>query len=400
MSDTVAVVIVAAGRGTRAAVGTGPKQYVQIAGEAMLTHTVRAFTRHHCVGRIVVVMHPDDAAACREALALFDASQVVCVSGGATRQASVLCGLEALAAEASAPSRVLIHDAARPFVSSAIIDRVIAALDGHEGAIPALELADTLKRARADGTIVETIPRADLHRAQTPQGFAFAAILQAHRAAAALARNDFTDDAALAEWQGMSVILVEGDEANRKLTTREDIAMATQAADGSRHIAADYETRTGQGFDVHRFRDGDHVWLCGVRIPHDHALEGHSDADVGLHALTDALLGAIGDGDIGQHFPPSDERWRGAASHLFLADAMRRVASRGGRIVNVDVTLLCEAPRISGHRETMRARVAEILGVTVDRVGVKATTTERLGFTGRREGIAAMAVATVELPRG
>jgi 2-C-methyl-D-erythritol 4-phosphate cytidylyltransferase/2-C-methyl-D-erythritol 2,4-cyclodiphosphate synthase len=259
-------------------------------------------------------------------------------------------------------------------------------------AIAALPLADTLKRAGPDGRhIAATLDRAGLWRAQTPQGFRYDAILKAHEAAAAAGREDLTDDAAVAEWAGIPVELVEGSEANVKLTTAEDMARAGMSV----NAAAVPDVRTGQGFDVHRFAAGDHVWLCGVHIPHTHALDGHSDADVGLHALTDALLGAIGDGDIGQHFPPTDPRWRGAASHLFLADAARRVRSRGGAISNVDVTILCEAPKIAPHREAMRARIAEILGLDVARVGVKATTTEGLGFTGRREGIAALATATV-----
>jgi 2-C-methyl-D-erythritol 4-phosphate cytidylyltransferase/2-C-methyl-D-erythritol 2,4-cyclodiphosphate synthase len=250
-----------------------------------------------------------------------------------------------------------------------------------------------LKRARPDGSIDTTIARAGLWRAQTPQGFRFDAILAAHEAVAG--RDDLTDDAAVAEWAGLTVALVEGSEANVKLTTAEDMMQAEAAALLAQAPPTIPDIRTGQGFDVHRLVAGDHVWLCGVRIPHTHALAGHSDADVGLHALTDALLGAIGDGDIGQHFPPTDERWRGAASHLFLADAGRRVREHGGTICNVDVTILCEAPRIAPHRESMRARIAEILGMDVARVGVKATTTEGLGFTGRREGIAALALATV-----
>jgi 2-C-methyl-D-erythritol 4-phosphate cytidylyltransferase/2-C-methyl-D-erythritol 2,4-cyclodiphosphate synthase len=263
------------------------------------------------------------------------------------------------------------------------------------GALAAEPVADTLKRAAPDGSIAETVDRTGLWRAQTPQGFDFATILALHRRAAAAGRDDFTDDAAIAEWAGVPVALVRGSAANSKITTSEDLVMADRLL---RAAAPDLETRTGSGFDVHRFASGDHVWLCGVCLPHSQRLDGHSDADVGLHALTDAILGALGDGDIGQHFPPSDERWRGAASSVFLADAARRVAERGGRIVNADVTLLCEAPRIGPHREAMRAAIASILGIDVERVAVKATTTEGLGFTGRREGIAAMATASVQLP--
>jgi len=389
----IAVIIVAAGRGTRFRSGDGPpKQYARLGPATVLSRTLRPFLRHSQVGTVTVVIHPDD-------IALYEAAVAGCgdrlrppVAGGATRQGSVLAGLESLAV--AAPDLVLIHDAARPFVSSGVIDRVLAQLASTQAAVPALPVIDTLKRAGPDGIIAETIARAGLWRAQTPQGFRFAPILAAHRAAAACGRADFTDDAAIGEWHGLAVALVAGEEANRKLTTTEDLMTADrQALEG-----AASEVRTGQGFDVHRFKAGDHVWLGGIRIAHSHALDGHSDADVALHALTDALLGAIGDGDIGQHFPPSDPQWKGAASDLFLADAAGRVARRGGEIVNADLTILCEAPRIAPHREAMRARIAEILGIDAGRIGVKATTTEGLGFTGRREGIAAMAIASVRLP--
>jgi 2-C-methyl-D-erythritol 4-phosphate cytidylyltransferase/2-C-methyl-D-erythritol 2,4-cyclodiphosphate synthase len=318
------------------------------------------------------------------------------VMGGDTRQRSVLNGLGALAAQA--PDRVLIHDGVRPFVSAALVDRVLAALEeGAAGAIAALPVADTLKRAAPDQRIAATLERAGLWRAQTPQGFVFAQILAAHQAAAAAGRHDLTDDAAVAEWAGLPVALVEGSETNRKLTTAEDLAMAAkEAAQETAALSAGIaDVRTGQGCDVHRFAPGDHVWLCGVKIPHTHALEGHSDADAPLHALTDALLGAIGDGDIGQHFPDTDPRWKGAPSHLFLAEAAARVRAQGAAIANVDLTILCEAPKIAPHRDAMRARIAEVLQIDVARVAVKATTTERLGFTGRREGLAALATATV-----
>jgi 2-C-methyl-D-erythritol 4-phosphate cytidylyltransferase / 2-C-methyl-D-erythritol 2,4-cyclodiphosphate synthase len=391
---STAVVIVAAGRGARMGLVDGaPKQYAPIGGEAVLRRTVRAFLAHPAIDRVQVVIHAEDgdlyAATCGD---IADRRLLPPVFGGKTRQASGLCGLEALAP--SPPDHVLIHDAARPFVEAPMIDRVVAALASHAGAVPALAVADTLKRTDGEGRITGTVDRAGLWRAQTPQGFAFGAILAAHRAAARTDRSDFTDDAALAEWHGLTVAVVEGSERNRKITTLEDLAMAERELAAR---AAPPDVRVGQGFDVHRFAEGDHVWLGGVRIPHTYALDGHSDADVALHALTDALLGAIGDGDIGQHFPPSDMRWKGAASHVFLADAARRVRERGGRIGNVDVTILCEAPRIGPHREAMRSAIAEILQIDVSRVGVKATTTEGLGFTGRREGIAAMASATVIL---
>jgi 2-C-methyl-D-erythritol 4-phosphate cytidylyltransferase/2-C-methyl-D-erythritol 2,4-cyclodiphosphate synthase len=383
--DDTAVLIVAAGRGSRA--GGLPKQYRRLAGRPVLLGTIEAFRTHPSVGPILVVIHPDDRALYDAAVTVPGDRLLPPVPGGATRQASVLAGLRAL--RSSAPRRVLIHDAARPFLEARLIGDVLAALEWHDGAIPALPVADTLKRADDAGLIAATVPRAGLHAAQTPQGFRFAAILAAHEAASA--RSDFTDDAAIAEWHGMRVALVPGSARNIKLTTAEDIAMAEERLAFS-------DIRTGQGFDVHRLVAGDHVMLCGVRIPHERALEGHSDADVALHAATDALLGAIGDGDIGVHFPPSSPQWRGASSDRFLAFAAGRVRALGGTIANVDITILCEQPKVSPHREAMRARLAQILGIEAARTAVKATTTERLGFTGREEGIAALAVATVRLP--
>ncbi|MGE3065166.1 MAG: bifunctional 2-C-methyl-D-erythritol 4-phosphate cytidylyltransferase/2-C-methyl-D-erythritol 2,4-cyclodiphosphate synthase [Hyphomicrobiaceae bacterium] len=384
---TTAVLIVAGGGGTRAAkAGEPPKQYAAVAGKAVLTRTIGAFAAHPAIRHVQVVIRPQDEALYDAAIAGLADRLLPWVPGGATRRLSVLAGLDALAP--LGPGRVLIHDAARPFVSAAVIDRVLAALDSHAGAIAALPLTDTLKRAGGDGLIAATVDRARLWRAQTPQGFRFEAILAAHRA---LDRNaDPTDDAAVAEAAGLDVALVAGEAGNIKLTTRDDLDMAERIL---RQPGPD--VRVGSGFDVHRFAPGDHVWLCGVRIAHTHTLEGHSDADVGLHALTDALLGTIGDGDIGTHFVNTDPRWKGAASHIFLAEAARRVGERGGRITNADVTLLCEAPKIGPHRDAMRARIAEVLAVAPERVSVKATTTEGLGFTGRREGIAAMASATV-----
>ncbi|HRD75779.1 MAG TPA: bifunctional 2-C-methyl-D-erythritol 4-phosphate cytidylyltransferase/2-C-methyl-D-erythritol 2,4-cyclodiphosphate synthase [Hyphomicrobiaceae bacterium] len=389
---TIAAIILAGGQGTRA--GPVPKQYQPIGGVPLLRRTVAAFLAEPRVEQVAVVCPRVDAARVAAILAGLDRDSrlMAPVTGGATRQASGLAGLEALAASVLPPETVLIHDAARPFVTRALLDRIIGGLDRHPAVIPGLAVADTLKIVDAIGRITGTQPRDKLWRAQTPQAFRFAEILVAHRKAATAGRHDFTDDAALAEWAGLPVGIVEGSEANRKLTTAEDLAMADDM------LSREGEVRIGQGFDVHAFKPGDHVWLCGVRIPHACALEGHSDADVGLHALTDALLGAIGDGDIGQHFPPSDERWRGAASDQFLADAARRVRERGGVVVNVDVTLLAEAPRIAPHREAMRARVGQILGIGADRVSVKATTTEKLGFVGRKEGLAALAIATVRLP--
>lgn len=388
----IAAVVVAAGRGTRA-LGTGsiPKQYVPLGGIPVLRRTLDSLAEHPRLSAVQVVVHPADTSLYDAAISGFGGPLLPAVPGGDTRQSSVLAGLRAL--EPFHPDVVLIHDAARPFVDRPLIDRVLAALDHHDGAIPALRIADTLKRAGADGCIAATVAREGLWRAQTPQGFHFDAISAAHRKAASDAR-DLTDDAAVAERHGLSIALVEGSERNRKLTTAEDLMVAERELSGGGFP----DVRTGTGFDVHRFAEGDHVWLGGVRIPHTHRLDGHSDADVALHAVTDALLGAIGDGDIGQHFPPSDPQWRGAASRLFVEDAARRVRVRGGRIGNVDLTILCEAPRIGPHRDAMRAAIAGMLGITPDRIGVKATTTEQLGFTGRREGIAAMATATVLLP--
>jgi 2-C-methyl-D-erythritol 4-phosphate cytidylyltransferase/2-C-methyl-D-erythritol 2,4-cyclodiphosphate synthase len=384
-----AALIVAAGQGTRAGAAI-PKQYATIGGDTVLGRTLSLFLGHPAVDLVTVAVADADRALYDRAIGSGHPKLLPPVAGGATRQRSVVAGLRAL--KAHAPARVLIHDAARPFATHDIVGRVLDALTRAPGAIAAVPLADTLKRAGPDGRIAATLARAGLWRAQTPQAFRFDAILAAHEAALAAGRDDLTDDAAVAEWAGLAVELVQGSEANVKLTTAEDMARAAAL-----EAAAAPDIRTGQGFDVHRFTAGDHVWLGGLRLPHTHALEGHSDADVALHALTDALLGAIGDGDIGQHFPNTDPRWRGAASHQFLADAAGRVRALGGRISNVDVTILCEAPRIGPHRDAMRARIAEILRIDPARVGVKATTTEGLGFTGRREGIAALATATVVL---
>jgi 2-C-methyl-D-erythritol 4-phosphate cytidylyltransferase/2-C-methyl-D-erythritol 2,4-cyclodiphosphate synthase len=387
----IAALIVAAGRGTRA--GTElPKQYLRLGTTTVLDQAVAAFAGHPSVTTVQVVIHPDDREIYAASLSCLSPKIASPVVGGTSRQSSVRRGLAGLAA--SAPDLVLIHDAARPFVPAAVIDRVITALEYLPGAIPALPVADTLKRDTGARLVAQTVARDGLWRAQTPQGFRFSDILAAHDKAIGAGRDDFTDDAAIAEWAGLAVALVEGASENIKITTAADVSDARRKCEA----AMQYEPRIGTGFDVHRFAEGTSVWLCGVEIPHTHKLEGHSDADVGLHALTDALLGTIGDGDIGQHFPPSDPQWKGARSALFLEDAARRVRQRGGRIVNVDVTVLAEAPRIGPHRPAMQARIAEILGITPDRVGIKATTMEELGSIGRREGIVAMASALVLLP--
>lgn len=390
-----AVIIVAAGRGTRAAgADQKPKQYVEIGGKAVLTRSIEAFLGHERVHLVQPVIHPGDRALYEAATAALHSPKLLApVAGGRNRQQSVLAGLQAL--RPSAPSNVLIHDAARPFLAAPVIDRVVDALQNAAAALAALPLSDTLK-AGQNGRVARTVSRDGLWRAQTPQGFRFSAIFDAHQAAALAGREDFTDDAAIAEWHGMDVALVLGAERNIKLTTKEDFELADHLLATGR---AAVETRTGTGFDVHAFEPGHQVMLCGIAIPHDMRLAGHSDADVGLHALTDALLGAIGAGDIGHHFPPSDPQWKSADSSHFLSHAARLLRENGARIVNVDVTLICEAPKIGPHAQAMRARIGEILGIGTGRVSVKATTTEGLGFTGRREGIAAMASAAVEMER-
>ncbi len=378
--------VVAAGRGQRLG-GEVPKQYLPLAGVPVLRRSLDAFLTHPAIAGARVVFHPDDRDRYAAAVAGLDLPPPV--PGGATRQQSVLNGLESLAEQA--PDVVLIHDAARPLVSRDIIDRTLAALERAPGAVVAVPVADTVKRDDGAGLVAATVERAGLWRAQTPQAFHYGPILAAHRAAAAR-DGAATDDAAVAEAAGMPVAIVHGSEDNFKITTAEDLRRAECL------LGAAWEYRTGTGYDVHRFAPGDGIMLCGVGVPHDRGLEGHSDADAGLHAITDALLGAIAAGDIGAHFPPQDERWRGADSARFLAHAARLVAERGGRVVHVDVTLICERPKIAPHRAAMVARIAAILGIEVGRVSVKATTTEGLGFTGRREGLAAQAAATVALP--
>lgn len=376
-----AALIVAAGRGHRFGAEM-PKQYLELGGRLVLSHSLAAFATHPEISAVRAVIHPDDRALYDQAakgLKLLEP-----VHGGAERQDSVRLGLESF--EADPPDYVLIHDGARPFIEAGVISRVIKALDSQAGAIPAIAVADTLKRGK-DGLITGTQDRSGLFRAQTPQGFRYSDILAAHRKAAG---QVLTDDAAVLEATGQHVALVEGDEVNVKITNKRDLELAEEK------FQRPLSYRTGNGYDVHKFEDGkDHVWLCGVKVPHSQGLEGHSDADVALHALTDAILGAIAAGDIGHHFPPSDMQWKGAASDKFLAHAARLVEAKGGKIVNVDVTIVCERPKVGPHRPSMVARLAEILGIEQGRVSVKATTTEGLGFTGRREGIAAIATATV-----
>jgi 2-C-methyl-D-erythritol 4-phosphate cytidylyltransferase / 2-C-methyl-D-erythritol 2,4-cyclodiphosphate synthase len=388
MSACIALVV-AAGRGTRLG-GERPKQYRTLGGQALLRHSVERLAAHPRIDQVRVVYHPADQDLYDAAVAGLDLLPPV--PGGAARQDSARLGLESL--ESLAPSRVLIHDAARPFIDPIVIDRVLEALDDAPAAIPALPVADTVKRGE-NGIVTGTLDRSGLWRVQTPQGFDYRAILAAHRAAAGM---ELTDDAAVAERAGLTVRLVEGAESNFKVTAADDLARAEKLTSGGTGDYRSGDFRSGQGFDVHAFGPGDHIWLCGLEIPHSQGLIGHSDADVGLHALTDAILGALGAGDIGMHFPPSDPRWRGAPSHLFLRHAADLVAQAEGRIVHVDVTMMCEAPRIDPHRGAMVAKIAEILNLPTGRVSVKATTTEKLGFLGRGEGMAAQAIATLQLP--
>ncbi len=389
MSEAAALVV-AAGRGHRFGAEM-PKQFLSLAGKPVLRHSLEAFATHPAVAAVQTVIHPDDRDLYDTAAAGLDLRPPA--DGGATRQDSVRLGLAALAD--LAPKRVLIHDGARPFVSGEIIDRVLAGLESHPGVIPAVPVADTLKRVE-DGSVSGTVDRSGLWRAQTPQGFRYADILAAH---ADFAGREMTDDAALLEAAGLTVGIVEGAERNFKITSKDDMERAEGLLAGGRR-----ETRCGTGFDVHRFGPpvpgGLTIQLCGLAVPHDRALLGHSDADVGLHAITDAILGALGQGDIGSHFPPSDPQWKGADSAVFLCAAGELAAARDGRIVHLDVTLICEAPKIGPRREAMVARIAEILELDPGRISVKATTTESLGFTGRREGIAAQAIASLELPGG
>ncbi|MGA2816130.1 MAG: bifunctional 2-C-methyl-D-erythritol 4-phosphate cytidylyltransferase/2-C-methyl-D-erythritol 2,4-cyclodiphosphate synthase [Xanthobacteraceae bacterium] len=389
MAAKVAAVIVAGGRGYRAG-GEVPKQYREIAGEPVIRPTLLAFLRHSQVDAVQPVIHPDDESAFAAATAGLK-NLLAPVPGGATRQASVRAGLEAL--QATAPDFVLIHDAARPFLSAELISRAIAAAEQYGAAVPAIAITDTVKKIDEQDMVSETLDRSRLRTVQTPQAFGFGLIVDLHRRAAAAGREDFTDDAALAEWAGQCVSVFAGEATNVKLTTQDDFARAEALC-----MTALSDVRTGNGFDVHAFGDGDHVMLAGVRIPNGRGVTGHSDADVALHALVDAILGALAEGDIGMHFPPSDPQWRRASSDRFLAFACERVRARNGMIAHLDVTIVCETPRVGPHRDAMRGRIAEIAGIPIGRVAIKATTSEKMGFTGRGEGIVAMATATVRLP--
>jgi 2-C-methyl-D-erythritol 4-phosphate cytidylyltransferase / 2-C-methyl-D-erythritol 2,4-cyclodiphosphate synthase len=387
-SERTAAILVAAGRGLRAGAG-GPKQYRSIGGQPVIFRAMEPFCRHPQVFAVQPVLNPDDTEMFKAAVS--GLAYAAPTPGGATRQASVRAGLEALADER--PEIVLIHDAARPFVSQALISRAIEAAGRTGAAVPAIAVTDTIKLVDGSSNVEATPDRARLRIAQTPQAFRFDVILDAHRRAAREGRADFTDDAALAEWAGLTIATFEGDVANMKLTTPEDFVR-----EEARLAAALGDIRTGTGYDVHALGEGDHLMICGVRVPHTRGFLAHSDGDVGLHALVDAILGALADGDIGSHFPPSDNKWKGASSDRFLKYAADRVTARGGRIANLEVTLICERPKIGPLRDTMRERIAEITGLNVSRIAVKATTSERLGFTGREEGIAATACATIRLP--
>ena len=390
-SQTIVALVVAAGRGARAGGDGTPKQFRTIAGVPLLSRTIAALLAIPQIDRVVPVIAADQQDMFAD-LGLADPRLGVPVIGGDTRQVSVLQGLEALAG--NPPDIVLIHDGARPFVDATLIGNVVSALDGAEGALPVTLVTDTIKRSTDGKTVGGTEDRTQLFAAQTPQGFHFAPIYDAHRRAIAMS-DGFTDDAAIAEWAGLSVALAQGDSRNIKVTLPGDFERAERMVGGENTM----ETRVGSGFDVHAFTEGDAVILGNIAIPHTARLKGHSDADVVLHALSDALYGALADGDIGKHFPPSENEWKDADSAIFLDHAVTLVSQRGGRVVHLDVTIICERPKIGPHVEAMRERIAQIAKISTSRVAVKATTSERLGFTGREEGIAAQAIATIEVPQ-
>lgn len=385
MTKTIAI-IVAAGKGTRLSAEL-PKQYLNLGQKSIISTTLDVFLSHQAIDEIICIINPDHETLFLQTIGDKRQQQIKWTYGGDTRQQSVLNGL--LEAESLNPDFVLIHDAARPFVTDKIIDDIKTGLPASDSTLPAFAIADSLKRQTEVG--MENIERHLLYSAQTPQGFVFKKISEAHKKAAAANIFDFTDDTALAEWAGMSVSYVEGAKRNFKITTTEDYEMACALS------APKTSVRLGHGYDVHAFDKGDCVILCGVKIPHDKKLKGHSDADVALHALTDAIYGSIGAGDIGHHFPPSEEKWKNAASHIFLEHAVSTLAKKGGTIINLDVTLVCEAPKIGPHRDKMRQFISEITGLDISQISVKATTSEGLGFTGRGEGIASFATALVQL---
>jgi 2-C-methyl-D-erythritol 4-phosphate cytidylyltransferase/2-C-methyl-D-erythritol 2,4-cyclodiphosphate synthase len=390
----LAILVVAAGRGARVGAGI-PKQYRSLAGRPLLARTLGALMRAAPGATVLPVIHKDDLDLYCACATVFEADCCLAgpVFGGTTRQASVRLGLEALSAQQFPPAIVLIHDAARLFVSGILVQRAVAAAKTHGAAIPGVALTDTIKEIDRQASVIATAPRAGLRAVQTPQAFRFDLILAAHRKAAAADALDLPDDAAVAAFAGHRVHVFAGEASNMKVTTRDDLAVAE-----ARLMANLADVRVGQGYDVHAFGPGGHICLGGLKIEHDHGLVGHSDADVLSHAITDALLGALADGDIGSHFPPGDPQWRGAASRIFLAAASAKVRARGGIIAHIDATLICERPKVGPHRDAIRANIAGIVEIPLDRVALKATTSEGLGFTGREEGIASLAVATIRLP--
>ncbi len=391
----IAVIVVAAGRGERAGSSSeGPKQYRKIGGFPVISHTIRALLIQARVSEVVAVIHADDVAMFKRSWPPQD-ERVRFVLGGETRQVSTRLGL--LTLKENPPRYVMIHDAVRPFVDLALLNRIAANLDDDIGVLPALQISDTIKRQDAGGHIAETIPRKNLFTAQTPQAFSYLRIMDAHEEAYKSETQDFTDDASIAEFTGMVVKIIEGSPENIKLTWKQDIEMADQKLKAAMALP---DVRVGNGYDVHSLEPGDHVTLCGVKIKHTARLNGHSDADVALHALTDALLATQGAGDIGTHFPPTEKKWKGAASRTFVEHAAKIIRAADGRIANVDITLICESPKIGPHREAMVDAIAIMLQISRERVSVKATTNEKLGFIGRNEGIAAIATASVVYPGG
>lgn len=391
-SQEIAVIILAAGRGIRAGSAGEPKQYHVVGGITVLERAITVFSKIQEIGRIVVVHHDDDKMTCEAALPHFK-GQIILVTGGNTRQASTLNGLAALSG--TPPQFVMIHDAARPFVDDNLVRRLIEQMKTGEAVIPAIPISDTLKRGTIGEFVQETVNRNDLFGAQTPQAFPFEAIFNAHQRAAQTVGVEFTDDASIAEWAGIPVRIIAGSQENTKITWKRDLELAEKILLSHTRFP---DVRTGNGYDVHSFVPGDFITLCGVKIAYRAKLNGHSDSDVALHALTDALLATCGAGDIGTHFPPTDAKWSGAPSKIFVAHAVEIIRKNGGKIANVDVTLICEAPQIGPHRAAMLSAIQEMLGISIERISIKATTNEKLGFIGRGEGIAAIATTSVVFP--
>nr|WP_078663123.1 bifunctional 2-C-methyl-D-erythritol 4-phosphate cytidylyltransferase/2-C-methyl-D-erythritol 2,4-cyclodiphosphate synthase [Bartonella sp. WD12.1] len=391
---SIAAIILAAGRGERAgSLQNSPKQYRLLGHKPVIYHTVRCFLQHSAITTIILVIHPDDHQICENAIADFKKNLII-VEGGTTRQLSALYGLHAL--KDIKPDYVHIHDGARPFVESKLLEQIHTTVNHQEGVLPVLPISDTLKRVNNAHYVVETVPRTNFYSAQTPQCFPFALILAAHEKAIQSCKQNFTDDSAIAEWFGIPMRIIPGNPNNIKITWPEDLETAHSYLQKRAPMFPDI--RTGNGYDVHSFVDGDYITLCGVKIPFTKKLNGHSDSDVALHALTDALLATQGAGDIGTHFPPSDPQWKNASSEIFLRHAVNIIKKAGGRIANVDITLIAEKPKISPYRHRMVTHLMNILTISADRISIKATTNEKLGFIGREEGIASLATATVIYP--